>query len=414
MYQLVSALVKPLGTNSRWRAMGIDNMPLSALFNDFSRVIAILSNPVLTHQVSLDMESFRADLGSSSLTFNGWLASQADLALPTSDSIPTINTRYAHFSDAVRSGFKITPTHPTIAPDSPLPVGDKTHVLLTRDGEDYELMYKHCLVNVNGFYHQTDYSTEGLYVTDGMKTCLKSGRNELGLLSFLSLGELSFMAITDDMIYTHRPEQQLRFNCYVKTGQDLSNKTVMLVLGGYLHLLDDRTFYRTGPGSFGIDFDQIPLIERYYESHKVIDFDSLNVETAPTNPDQVSVNSLYSDAVLRKYLQLSQSFLVVLDNTDIFTDRVELRQSPLIGVYTSMTSPIYPLLLGRGRHEVFWPRKEADRYSINTTAAWEGHRNFDTTVTKDLVSVSDANIVSLGFRNSQACLQLIGSDIYTA
>jgi hypothetical protein len=412
MYSLVSALVKPLGTNSRWRTMGIENVPLNVLFSDFSQVIAILNNAVLTQSVSLDLEGFRADLGSSTLTFNDWLASQGSNSLPTSDSVPTINTRYAYFSDVVRSGYKITPTHPTIAPDSTLPVGDKTHALLTKTDQDYQLVYDHVLANVNGFYHQTDHSPEGLYITDGMKTCLKSGRNEVGLLDFLALGKLSFIPITDDMIYTQRPEQQLKTNCYIKTGLDLSNKTVLLVLGGYLHLPDNRTFFRVGLGAFGIDFGQIPLVERYYESYKVIDLDSLGVETAPTNPDQISLNSLFSDAVLRKYLQLSQTFLVVLDNTDIFTDTIELRQSPLIGVYTAMTKPIYPLLLGRGRHEVYWPRKEADQYSINTNGAWQGHKNFETVVTRDQVSVSSADIISLGYSNSQACFQLIGSDFY--
>lgn len=413
MYHLVSAIVKPLDSGGRWRSMDIGNVQLNLLFNDFRRVIATLANPVLNNNVSLELESLRAQLGGLTKTFNEWLTENGELALPTSNTLPTINTRYANFSDAVRSGFKITPTHPTISPTSPMPLSERTHLLMTRAETDYAMVYKHVLANVNGFYHQTDYSDDGLFVTDGMVSCLRARRNEIGLLSFLNLGSLNFIPITDDMIFTHREEQQLRYNCYVDAGMDLSEKTVMLVLGGYLHTLDKRTFFRISPSAFGIDFSQIPMVDRFFESSPVIDLTALDMETAPTNPNQISIENLFSDHVLRRYLQLSQTFLVVLDNQETFTDSIELRQSPLNGVYTSSVAPVYPLIVGHGRHEVFWPRKEHDRYSVNINAAWRGRKNYETVKAREQHSVSNATLVSLGYRNDPAHFQLIGTDIYT-
>jgi hypothetical protein len=392
--------------------MGIDNVPLNVLFRDYSRVIATLANSALTHHVSLELEQLRAELGGQTQTFGSWLAANGSATLPTSDSLPTIKTRYANFADAVHAGYKVTPTHPTISPSSPLPVGDKTDLVLTRAETDYEMVYRHALVNVNGFYHQTDHSPDGLFVTDGMTSCLNSNRNEIGLLSFINLGSLSFIPIKDEMIYTQRPEQKLRYNCYIDTGVDLTNKTVMLVLGGYLHVLDRRAFFRIGSAAFGIDFGKIPLVDRYYESCNVLDLSSLSLASTDANPAQISVNNLYSDDVLRRYLQLSQTFLVVLDNTEIFTDALQVRPSRMIGVYTSTVAPIYPLSVGRGRHETYWYRKEDNLYSINASGTWRGERNYNTTKTTDLMSVSDANVISMGFRNSQAMFQLIGSDFY--
>jgi len=414
MYNLVSAIVKPVDSGGRWRSMGIENVPLNNLYNDFKRVIVTLSSPVLTAPVSLEMELLRAELGGLTQTFGQWLQENGNATLPTSNSLPTINTRYAHFSDAIRSGYKATPTHPTISPSSPIPLSSKTYAILTRPEADYEYMYRRTLVSVNGFYHQTDYSVEGLFVTDAMKTCLKAGRNEIGLLSFEALGTLQFLQIKDDMIYTHRPQQKLRYNCYVDTGVDLSNKTVMLVLGGYLHTLDKRTFYRISATAFGIDFGQIPLVDRYYESYDTIDLEELGLERSDTNSSQVGINNLFSDEVLRRYLQLSQSFFVVLDNQEIFTDVVEVKPSPFPGTYTSSITPVYPLMVGHGRHEVFWPRKEHDRFSvnINTQAAWTAPKNYETVQTRSENSVSDAKFAALGFRNSQAHFQLIGTDIY--
>lgn len=414
MYQLVSAIVKPLDSAGRWRSMGIEEVPLNELFNNFRRVIATLSNTVLPGNVSFDIESMRAQLGGLTKTFGQWLTENGDATLATSTRLPTINTRYANYSDAVRAGYKITPTHPTISPTSPLPIEDKTHLLLTKVGADYALVYNNALINVNGFYHQTDYSTDGVFVVDGMKSCLKANRNEIGLLSFLQLGTLAFIPLTDDMIYTQQPTQQLRYNCYLDAKTDLSNKTVMLVLGGYLHTLDQRTFFRISPSAFGVDFGQVPLVDRFYESREVLDLSSLNLETTAANDTQVAISDLLSDAVLRRYLQLPQTFLVVLDNEEVFTDTIDVKPSPFPGTYTSAVTPIYPLMLGHGRHENFWPRLEYDRYSINThtKSAWTGSKNYETVKTRALNSVSAAELASLGFRNTQAHFQLIGTDIY--
>jgi hypothetical protein len=411
MYQLDSAIVKPLDGNGRWRGMEIGSVTLNDLFNNFKRVIATLKHPALTGKFSLDIEKMRSSLAGNTQTFNDWLVSNGNRTLPTSTEVPYINTRYANFSDAVRAGYGVTPTHPTISASSSLTVADKPWLLMTKDGMDYQLMYNRCLINVNGFYHQTDYSTDGLFVVDGMKTCEYAGRNELGILSFLQLGDLNYIPIKDEMIYVHKDGELLRNNCYVDTGVDLSNKTVMLVLGGYLHVLDKRALFRISKSAFGIDFGQIPLVDRFYESYKVLDLSVLGMETAPTNDEQISINNLYSDAVLRKYLTMSQTFFVVLDNPEIFVDAIELRASPFPGCYTSSEPPIYPLIVGRGRHEVFWPRKEHDRYSVNISASWKGVHNYDSVPTLKQLSVSDSHVASMGYENEHAHFLLIGSDV---
>lgn len=411
MYQLDSAIVKPIESSGRWRTMDIGNVQLRDLFRDFKRVIATLIHPSLQNKVSFELGQYLTKLGGNSLTFNQWLIQNGNNTLPTSTDLPVINTRYAKFSDAIRSGYLATPTHPTISPTSPVPIEERTDLLLTRASTDYQLVKKHCLANVNGFYHRTDVSSAGLYIVDGMKSCLKSRRNEVGLLSFLELGELDFITLTDDMVYTHRPEQRLANNCYFDTGVDLSQKTVMLVLGGYLHLLDKSAFFRISNSAFGFDFSQIPLIERYYESCNVLDLSVLEMESTPHNPAQISINNLYSDEVIRRYMTMSQSFLVVLDKTDIFVESIAVEDSPFPGTYTSYANPVYPLTVGCGRHEVYWPRKEYDRYSITVNNTWHGDYTSKTVKTRDLHSVSDAQQPALGYRNDFAQFMLIGTDV---
>lgn len=414
MYQLVSAIVKPLTGNGRWREMDIGNVPMSTLFNAYKSVIAILSNNFLDHHVSFNIEPMRAQWAASSFVFGEFLYENGNLALPTLDTLPVINTRYAKFADAFRR-YKVSPIHPTAAPDSVIPDGEKTDVLLSsREGLeaiDYADMYKHCLVNVNGFYHQTDHSAYGLYVTDGMTTCRRSGRNQIGILSMKNLGSMTYLPIKEDMIFMQNGNQNLHTNCYVDTGLDLTSKTVMLVLGGYLHCIDSKTLRRVSPSIFKIDFSNLSLIDRFYESVDVIDLSSLGLEQTINNPTQVGLNNLYSDAVLKKYLQLSQTFFVILDNDDIFMEEVPLRRMATPNTYLSFEQPIYPMRVGAGRHEPYWYREEFGRFAVSAKGVQRGKKIYNTRSVLNAQSVSGLNEPIYGYKNDHAAFLKIGTDI---
>lgn len=411
MYQLVSAIAKPLAGDSRWRKVNIGDVPLHQLFSTYRKVIAVLSNNFFTHNVSFNTESIRARYGSSTLTFKNFLIENGNNTLYTLDTLPEINTRYARYADGFHAHYKIDPTHPTASFDSQMPPADKTWLRLTKAGVNYEHFYHSCLVNVNGFYHLTDYSVQAAYVVDGMKCAHKANRNELGILNFESVGKLSFISITDDMIYKQLEQQKLVSNCYVDTGVDLSTKSVMLVLGGYLHILDQRTFYRVSSSAFAIDFSNLPLLERYYESKDILDLTSLGLETSNANEDQVALQQLESDDCLRKYLTLSQSFFVVLDNPDIFMEEINLRASPFPGVYTAYTPPIYPLRVGAGRHESYWYSVEYGLYSVHCNATLRGTRLYDGVPRSAVISVANQVEPTIPSGNDQVKFLLIGTDI---
>jgi hypothetical protein len=411
MYLLVSAIAKPLSGDGRWRDLNIGNLPLYQLFADYKKVIVVLRNTFFAQHVSFNIETIRVTHGSSPLTIQQFLLANGNKSLPTLETLPQINTRYARYADGFHAEYKIDPTHPTASFDSQMPATDKTWLRLTKTGVDYQHFYESCLVNVNGFYHLTDYSVQAAYVVEGMKCAHKANRNELGILNFESLGKLKFIPITDSMIYKQSERQQLINNCYVDTGVNLASKTVMLVLGGYLHVLDKRTFYRVSPSSFAIDFSNLPLLERFFESKDVLDLSSLGLEHAPSNPDQVSVEQLYSDECLRKYLTLSQSFFVVLDNPDIFTEEVALRASPFPGVYTSYAPPIYPLRVGAGKHESYWYNVEHGLYSVHVNASLRGNRLFDGVTRKALLSLAGEVEPTISSGNTNVQFFLIGTDI---
>ena len=411
MYTLISAIGEPRGGDSRWAAVEIGNMPLATIFSTYSNVFAVLSNNFLDHNVSLSLADIREAHGASSATFNDFLAGLGNSALPTSDAIPELNTRYAKYADAFHAGYKVTPVHPTAAPDAELPPSERTWLRLTRRDTDYVLFKKSVLVVINGFIHQTDGDVNGVYVKEGNNSATLSRRAEIGLISFRELGQLTQVPITEEMLYKQKPEQRMRDRTFVNLGQDLTNKTVMLVLGGYLHLLDAKTFYRVGEQTVAIDFGNLPFYERYLESREVIDLSSLPIEKTNRNDSQVGVENFLSDEVITAYMTLSQSFFVILDNPFVFSSRLAVHEAHMPGMFISYQRPDYPMVAGYGRTMNYWYTYEDQQYSLTVTDSFKPNRVFNTVNAKAQQSIADSRLPNDPVRHSMGYFLLIGRDI---
>lgn len=390
MYQLVSAIAKPMNSDGKWVALEIGGVALKTLYTAYSRVIATLTNPFLPDLVSLDLNNIAGQAAGQGVTFDQFLTNLGSTALPTSTTLQELAPKYAKYADAFHAGYKIAPAHPSAGVGSEYPPADMTWLLLTRPGTDYELFIRSCLVSVNGFYHLLDGAGAGVYVKDGNCSALLSRQNQIGLTSFRELGAITYVPITEQMIYKQDPAQLYRNRCYVDIGQDVSDKSVMLVLGGYLHVLDQQSFHRVSASAFAIDMGNISLLERFYESAPYLDLSSLQLDRTTRNPSQISAAQFLSDERLVKYLTLSQSFFVVLDNSDIFVERQAVRSSVLPDTFISYVRPEWPLIVGCGKVGNYWYTQEAGQYALNCHDAMRQNRLFTTANKALLDNVSAA------------------------
>jgi hypothetical protein len=288
---------------------------------------------------------------------------------------------------------------------------DKPWLHMSRPDTDYNLFYKSCLVTVNGFYHMLDAGPDAIYVIDGNKSAWISKENEIGFLSFANIGSLSYVPITKDMVYKQRDDQIMAERAYVDIGQDVTNKTVMLVLGGYLHVLDDQTFTRVGDSLFMIDFANLPLYERLIESSHYLDLSSLGLSKTDANPAQYSTSEVLSDAVLTKYLMLSQSFFVVLDNPDIFAESVPLAKSRIPNIFLTDEKPVLPMYTGVGRMANYWSVRRSDRYALYCTDTLRPRPLYRTTNPAIMYSFSDQNDPQRTHYQADAFFLKIGTDL---
>lgn len=419
MYTLVSAIGVAYGANARWGSVDIGDVAMNTLYSQYKYVIATLSNPYLSADVGLNLKDIQADAQGLTSTFNEYLTSVGNAVLPTLSVIPTIDTAYARYVDAFKAGYTVQPIAPGKSLDTPIPAAEKTDLYLKNDNIAMSKFYASCMVTINGFYHYVDSDGNAAYVKDGDKSRQKSQFAQCGILCFNDLGTIEYLNLTSSMVY-NQPDDSgvaipLKTRTYLNIGVDIGNKIPILVIQGYLHILDDLTFKRVGATNFMIDMENYPLLNRYYESLPYLDYSGLNLPSTRLNAAQVGVADLYSDAAIKGLIDMSQTFLVLLDAQDIFVDRQWIRTTPFPGKYLAYNEPIWPLVTGYGRMCEYWTVTEDTLYTQYSLTIADGIKYnyiFDTTLDPTTQMAVGSNLDPMNPAvNSPAFFKLVGRDV---
>ncbi len=290
----------------------------------------------------------------------------------------------AKFRDAFMAGYNATPVSQSNSASAS--VFDKIHVRLERQNTDYLNFYNNALISVNGYFHICDTDGEnGLMVIDAVKSLNISRQNQMGIFSFKDLCSLKTYPINKTNITTNN-DGTLR----LVVNKDLTNKTVLLSIGGYLHFQDSNTFYHVNDNIFKLDFNQMSLLDRFYESKRYIDLSKLPIDFANTNDEQIKLQYLLADECLKEYITLSQSFIIVLDTPSIIVKKkYNIKKTGLPGMYISYSLPELPLVTNLGKHNEYWYIKEDDYYSVNVYDNVIENRIYDTILKENLDNVSN-------------------------
>lgn len=412
MYTLKTGFGKPLVGNGEWYEVDFAAMSIVDIFNNYRKAILVLTNPFVTGDVAFDIENLRYKYAASSKNISQFLIDNADNALETTTSIPFINERYAKYNDAFVAGYSVNATNPNTAPDSELTTGAKDWLHMSRTGLSYDMFKRHCLVTVNGMLHYADVGNDGIWIDNGMQSVEHSNQNHVGIISFAGISSLVTKRITNDMIHNQGANNQLGIRSYIETGIDLTDKTIGISLGGYLHILDNTTFHRVGNSRICIDFSNLPLFERYYESKRYIDFERLDLVKSDVNDSVIAVSDFLSDSVIRRYLELPQTFLIVFDNPELMVRRLPLDDTKLPGVYQTQKLPDYPLMGGFGRMVNYLTEHCGGVWNVLMTDTFKKRYMFNKVAnTRNSVNVSDARVTEYMSEPDKFWFYLIGSNI---
>lgn len=366
MYQFVNSLCLGRTTGSQWQELDISEIAVKDIFNNFSKIYLTLFNVSLDSNIYTDFNLLRNEFSNYADTLNELLIFLDNRTLIALDSIPNSNIKYVKYSDAVRANYKVNLTKVGLNLPDNYPIADLTDIEITRP--DYEtdmsLLQDYCLLSVNGFIHNTDTDGEKTYIYDAAISLNKSKSNHIGILSFLDIGKLTKVKILEQNIHAHDDTSFLKDKVYFSVDENLDNKSYILVLGGYLIFPDENIFWKNGNNSFVLNLNHIQYIERIFETEQYMDLTSLGLTSIPINDSMLNIDELWSDDVIKKYMTMSQSFLVVIDIANLFTNKIVLKTTNMPGMFISYTEPTYPLIVNYGKLAEYWKTFEDGYWSV--------------------------------------------------
>lgn len=368
MYACINSFIRAKAPGSKITERLVNDIPVRTLVEENSVAHLILTHPAATEPMGLDL--FKSlDLVYSldpAITVDNWLISLGDVSLPTEEKVPKLVKAKVKYNDLVNAGFDPQLAHPTIGSGNELPLSDLTDILVSKLGMDYEKVYRNCLFTVNGLFHIADYRGGGVLVSGAGRSVQHSNRNQLGILSFQALGEIKSIPIEREMIKPLIEEGPLRhgFSLHLPD-HDLDNKTVLLSIAGILHVAQHH--YRvTGNGSVVIEWWKIPFSRIYNDTKGLIDYAKFH-KTLDRNPnagDALDLKQAMSDESILAFMEMDQTFIILLDGDGFYVDREEVEHTGLPGRYYTYARPSAPLQLDTGLMPEYIAKPEGDTWTI--------------------------------------------------
>lgn len=382
---------------SRWSSLSLDLIPVVEIFSTYRKVYLTLSAPFLIDPVYFDLDFFRIKYANFEGTLADMFLDNGSDSIQTIESIPVADPKYAMFSDAFRASYKVK-------------VVANNDLQLSRENTNIEDVYKYCLFTVNGLFHMSDRDNNYVYVLKGGESSKKSRHNQLGIVSFRDISEVKSIPIVEDMLFKQHDTSAFSDRVYIKIPQAMDGKTPILMLGGYMVRPDKETFFAVGNDTYCVNVGRLPILQRYYESFNFIDYSSLNLDHSSNNGLQIDTQQFYSDACIKKYFTLSQSFIVIVDKENLFFNESYIDGSKMPNRFISYTKPVYPMFAATGKLCEYWVTKEDGQWSVVVGDSFLQNKVFASVVKNEPQSVGAANVPSLTYHNSRAYLLEIGSD----
>jgi len=417
MYTYVDTLAVEKSVGSTWNHYDTKNVMLRQVYGRFSKAIVIVHDSYTDKEMYVNMMYYVTTLATSEQTVGEWLADMNGLPLNTVPELPNADYKYAEYANAVLHGYKIMPAWlGRYVPDN-YPVADMPDLRLTRPRlpTNMELLHTHCLLSVNGYFHQTDATEDEAYIIQGGTTATMMRCSHTGILSFMGIGAVKKHPWRKEQIIPLNPDGKLKDGMLLRTDVDLTNKSVFMVLGGYIVPPQEGVFYQNGDQTFVFQLKGIPYVQRYFNSYKELDMSSMNVirETNGVDAEAINQESLWSDEVITQFMMLSQSFLVVVDSPEIFFEHFNVRVSNLPGFLTSYQEPKWPLIMGYGKHVEYSKVKEYRWWALRVQDPYYKHFAFNSAILPTLKTISD-NLMPYNqayFRTTGYLLKIGGVDI---
>lgn len=369
MYVFKSSFLKAKKTSDGYQNINISNVLMSSLLEDYGDGYITLTHTQLKGTFYLTIVALRESKLPliTTQTFNQWLTHNHDKQLPTLSVMPKYTQGVVRYGDAFISGFKVDQIARYMSVKDNTSKSDKIDLLIKKGLPDKNALYKRVLVSVNGFMHRTFAHEDGVAVAGGGDTFNNTGINTVGIFSFYKVCDLYQYKIEESMITPTSSTTPLYHEMLINLGMPLVDKSVIMSIGG--HLIIDSGLVEIVNAEVGIimvKFKKLDIVKMILNSVDTITLDSLGVfqPTRNVTYNKVKPIDLISDLIIKKYMQLEQSFVVVADCDSLQVEYSDVSVTGLPGVYETLEEPIYPMVNSQNLVYEYLKHNLADTWSI--------------------------------------------------
>lgn len=412
MLNFKSATVLSRSTGAQWNTLDISPYSLTEVFSTLSKIYLTLQDTDSLEYKYVDFTPLRSLYSGSEETIIELLKTIDTTIFTFVDSVPNTKIKYARYSNTIQAGYKVELANIKLGNIPPSDKDNNPDLKISRPNYSTDItdIFNYCLVSVNGYFHNQDSDSQYAYIVDGGVTGRHTNDNHVGILSFLNVGKLNRIKLKEENINPINPGDRLKDKLYFHVEEDLSNKQVLLVLGGYLILPQDDVFYRTGMNTFALNLTGLNILEKVMESSFYLDLSSLGLSKRVDTPDLFSAEEFLTDEIIKKYLTLSQSFLVSIDTDNLIFNKYKIETTHGPGKFLTGYNPTLPLFVNYGKcaeyskvyEGPFWSVTVRDSYMHNFVLT---HKN-----AKHHLNITAQRIPSRTYHNSEAYLLEIGTE----
>ena len=198
-YDINQAIGKVAGEIALWEKISLDKT-IEELYKKYSSIRLELTNKYNKEKGVIVLDDYFPDMNRTN-TIPEWLSSIGDKRLEYKNVKVTLSKKGLLYHEVLSNHFKVIPVSKGKLSDDDLSRKENyDDLFITKEGVDPIDLQKHVLFTVNGFLHQTDANSKGLWVTDGYKTIKRRKKHCIGAISFENLGSIRQIDINESMI----------------------------------------------------------------------------------------------------------------------------------------------------------------------------------------------------------------------
>lgn len=352
MFTYVKAVVEKANSNGQWMEENLAYVDVTRILKYYPEVYVQVHNSKTELDYWFKLNDLEHELRTivNGITLSQWIISRGMASYPYTDSPPTRTIGTLRCNDAYIAGWSVNSVHPSGNDLARTVSNEYSDILLQHDKVDYAAAASRMLVTVNGFVHQTFQVPNGILVKGGTTSVAISNENNIGILSFNDLGNITLLSLNEEDLYSPHAGGALVSETWVKVDVALDEYIPLLVIGGCM-IWDTEMVSQVGNGILKIDMKRIPLPEMYYQMREYIDTSKADsrVFRDPSNPDNIRVSDLASDVFIKAVLTLEQSFLVLVSVKNLHVERSKLEYTALPGRYYCNQLPVGPVQTAMSR-----------------------------------------------------------------